>query len=92
MLRSIACDSLDRRGMAWIIAFESPSLSGLWPATDAGLVLFFALGSESLKMSNCWPQKNMVCCAYRHCGWFCIIPTMPQVLLFSISQLSCEVK
>ena len=37
LLWSIACDSLDRRGMAWIIAFESPTLSGLWPATDAGL-------------------------------------------------------
>jgi DNA-binding transcriptional LysR family regulator len=37
MLRTIACDHLDRMGIAWRIAFVSPSLGGLWAATAAGL-------------------------------------------------------
>ena len=37
LLRTLACDLLDRQGVAWRIAFVSPSLSGLWAATAAGL-------------------------------------------------------
>ncbi|BAI76633.1 HTH-type transcriptional regulator (plasmid) [Azospirillum sp. B510] len=37
LLRTIACDHLDRQGIAWRIAFVSPSLGGLWAATAAGL-------------------------------------------------------
>ncbi|WP_395452285.1 LysR substrate-binding domain-containing protein (plasmid) [Azospirillum melinis] len=37
LLRSIACDHLDRHGVAWRIAFVSPSLGGLWAATAAEL-------------------------------------------------------
>ncbi|WP_092036703.1 LysR substrate-binding domain-containing protein [Methylobacterium pseudosasicola] len=37
VLRTIACEQLDRRGLAWRIAFVSPSLGGLWAATAAGL-------------------------------------------------------
>ncbi|CAO3362807.1 LysR substrate-binding domain-containing protein [Azospirillum palustre] len=37
LLRTIACDHLDRHGIAWRIAFVSPSLGGLWAATAAGL-------------------------------------------------------
>jgi DNA-binding transcriptional LysR family regulator len=37
LLRTIACDHLDRMGIAWRIAFVSPSLAGLWAATAAGL-------------------------------------------------------
>src|SRR5579871_2727536 len=37
MLRTIACEHLDRQGIAWRIAFVSPSLGGLWAATAAGL-------------------------------------------------------
>lgn len=37
MLRSIACDVLDRAGLPWRIAFVSPSVGGLWAATAAGL-------------------------------------------------------
>lgn len=37
MLRVIACDHLDRHGIAWRVAFVSPSLGGLWAATAAGL-------------------------------------------------------
>ena len=37
LLRSIACDHLDRQGLSWRIAFVSPSLGGLWAATAAGL-------------------------------------------------------
>ena len=37
LLRSIACDHLDRQGLAWRGAFVSPSLGGLWAATAAGL-------------------------------------------------------
>ncbi|MDH7803302.1 MULTISPECIES: LysR family transcriptional regulator [unclassified Rhizobium] len=37
LLRSIACNHLDRQGIAWRIAFVSPSLGGLWAATAAGL-------------------------------------------------------
>jgi DNA-binding transcriptional LysR family regulator len=37
LLRSIACSHLDRQGIAWRIAFVSPSLGGLWAATAAGL-------------------------------------------------------
>ncbi|WP_247882183.1 LysR substrate-binding domain-containing protein [Azospirillum sp. TSH100] len=37
LLRTIACDHLDRQGIAWRIAFISPSLGGLWAATAAGL-------------------------------------------------------
>lgn len=37
LLRSIACEHLDRHGLSWRIAFVSPSLGGLWAATAAGL-------------------------------------------------------
>lgn len=37
LLRALACAHLDRRGLAWRIAFVSPSLGGLWAATAAGL-------------------------------------------------------
>jgi len=37
LLRHIACEQLDRHGTAWRIAFVSPSLAGLWAATEAGL-------------------------------------------------------
>ncbi|MBD9626331.1 LysR family transcriptional regulator [Ensifer sp. ENS06] len=37
LLRNIACEHLDRQGIAWRIAFVSPSLGGLWAATSAGL-------------------------------------------------------
>jgi len=37
MLRTIACESLDRQGLSWRVAFVSPSLAGLWAATAAGL-------------------------------------------------------
>ena len=35
--RQRALDALDRAGVAWRIAFTSPSLSGLWAAVEAGL-------------------------------------------------------
>lgn len=37
LLRTIACDHLDRQGIPWRIAFVTPSLGGLWAATAAGL-------------------------------------------------------
>lgn len=37
LLRTLACSHLDRAGIAWRIAFVSPSLGGLWAATAAGL-------------------------------------------------------
>jgi DNA-binding transcriptional LysR family regulator len=37
LLRVLACNQLDRQGIAWRIAFVSPSLGGLWAATAAGL-------------------------------------------------------
>lgn len=37
LLRRIGCDHLDRAGIAWRLAFETPSLGGLWAATAAGL-------------------------------------------------------
>lgn len=37
LLRTIACGELDRRGMAWRLAFVSPSLAGVWAAAAAGL-------------------------------------------------------
>lgn len=37
LLRTLACSHLDREGIAWRIAFVTPSLSGLWAATAAGL-------------------------------------------------------
>ncbi|OCW55515.1 LysR substrate-binding domain-containing protein [Hoeflea olei] len=37
LLRTLACNQLDRAGIAWRIAFVSPSLAGLWAATAAGL-------------------------------------------------------
>ncbi|MGY3441268.1 LysR substrate-binding domain-containing protein [Bradyrhizobium sp. USDA 4473] len=37
VLRTIACEQLDRKGLAWRIAFVSPSLAGLWAAAAAGL-------------------------------------------------------
>ncbi len=39
ILRSLAATLLDRAGIGWRIAFVSPSLSGLWAATAAGLGL-----------------------------------------------------
>jgi DNA-binding transcriptional LysR family regulator len=37
LLRKIACEHLDRQGIAWRVAFVSPSLGGLWAAVAAGL-------------------------------------------------------
>lgn len=37
LLRRICCEHLDRAGIAWRLAFETPSLGGLWAATAAGL-------------------------------------------------------
>lgn len=37
LLRTIATNALDAAGIPWRIAFTSPSLSGLWAATAAGL-------------------------------------------------------
>lgn len=37
LLRTIACERLDRADLSWRIAFVSPSLGGLWAATAAGL-------------------------------------------------------
>ncbi|WP_332119071.1 LysR substrate-binding domain-containing protein [Azorhizobium caulinodans] len=37
LLRTLAASHLDRQGMAWRLAFVSPSLSGLWAAAAAGL-------------------------------------------------------
>jgi DNA-binding transcriptional LysR family regulator len=37
LLRSAAIKALDRAGIPWRIAFETPSLGGLWAATAAGL-------------------------------------------------------
>ena len=36
-MRSAATDALDAAGVSWRMAFESPSLGGLWAATAAGL-------------------------------------------------------
>lgn len=37
MLRTIACEALDRHGLSWRLAFVSQSLGGLWAATAAAL-------------------------------------------------------
>ncbi|MFS2006226.1 LysR substrate-binding domain-containing protein [Duganella sp. CT11-25] len=37
MMRSAAIGALDRAGIAWRIAFSSPSLGGVWAAVAAGL-------------------------------------------------------
>ncbi len=37
LLRTAAIDALDRAGIAWRLSFTSPSLTGLWAATAAGL-------------------------------------------------------
>jgi DNA-binding transcriptional LysR family regulator len=37
LMRTIACEHLDRHGVSWRVAFVSPSLGGLWAATAAGL-------------------------------------------------------
>lgn len=37
LLRATAAEHLDRRGIAWRVAFVTPSLGGLWAATAAGL-------------------------------------------------------
>ena len=37
MMRSAALHALDRAGIAWRIAFSSPSLGGVWAAVAAGL-------------------------------------------------------
>jgi DNA-binding transcriptional LysR family regulator len=39
LMRTAAINALDRAGIAWRIAFISPSLGGLWAATAAGLGL-----------------------------------------------------
>ncbi|HEY1908873.1 MAG TPA: LysR substrate-binding domain-containing protein [Myxococcaceae bacterium] len=37
IFRRMALEALDRSGIAWRVAFSSPSLSGLWAAVSAGL-------------------------------------------------------
>ena len=61
------------------IAFESPSLSGLWPATDAGfgIVLRARFGKPENVQSQA-PEEHALP-RLPSLGWFCIIPTMPQV-------------
>ena len=39
ILRSLACEALDRAGIAWRMSFVTPSVGGLWAATAAGLGL-----------------------------------------------------
>ena len=39
LFRTAATEALDRAGRPWRVAFESPSLGGLWAATAAGLGL-----------------------------------------------------
>ncbi|MER9628229.1 LysR substrate-binding domain-containing protein [Mesorhizobium sp. M0296] len=39
LLRSVATETLDRAGLAWRMAFSSPSLGGIWAAVAAGLGL-----------------------------------------------------
>ncbi|RZS83421.1 DNA-binding transcriptional LysR family regulator [Phyllobacterium myrsinacearum] len=39
LMRTAAINALDRAGIAWRLAFISPSLGGLWAATAAGLGL-----------------------------------------------------
>lgn len=39
LVRQAAIDALDRAGLAWRVAFVSPSLAGLWAAVAAGLGL-----------------------------------------------------
>jgi DNA-binding transcriptional LysR family regulator len=39
IFRAVATAALDRAGIPWRIAFTSPSLAGLWAATEAGLGL-----------------------------------------------------
>lgn len=39
ILRSLACEVLDRAGIRWRMSFVTPSLGGLWAATAAGLGL-----------------------------------------------------
>jgi DNA-binding transcriptional LysR family regulator len=39
LVRQAAIDALDRAGVAWRVAFVSPSLAGLWAAVAAGLGL-----------------------------------------------------
>jgi len=37
LLRTLACEQLEREGISWRLAFVSQSLGGLWAATSAGL-------------------------------------------------------
>ncbi|MGX8009289.1 LysR substrate-binding domain-containing protein [Mesorhizobium sp. ORM8.1] len=39
LLRTVATETLDRAGIAWRMAFSSPSLGGIWAAVAAGLGL-----------------------------------------------------
>ena len=39
LLRTVATETLDRAGLAWRMAFSSPSLHGIWAAVAAGLGL-----------------------------------------------------
>lgn len=39
LLRTVATETLDRAGLAWRMAFSSPSLGGIWAAVAAGLGL-----------------------------------------------------
>jgi DNA-binding transcriptional LysR family regulator len=39
VVRNLATKALDKAGVAWRLAFETPSLGGLWAATAAGLGL-----------------------------------------------------
>jgi len=44
LFRTAAIQALDRAGLSWRVAFESPSLGGLWAATAAGLGLTLRTG------------------------------------------------
>lgn len=59
MLRTIACERLDRQGTSWRIAFVSPSLGGLWAATAAGLGI-------ALRTPIGWPSSIRMLDAAAH--------------------------
>jgi len=44
LLRTLACEALDRHGLSWRLAFVSQSLGGMWAATSAGLGVSVRIG------------------------------------------------
>ncbi len=91
VLRNIACEQLDRRGISWRLSFVSPSLGGLWAATAAGLGIALRTARRpAANRSRCSTLLLMACPNCHPWASCCIAPTGNWNRRVSIWPRSCS--